>query len=59
MKSLEKIGMLKMVELRDKAKQALGDKFSLPAFHDVVLKNGSMPLDILEQVVDEYIAAAK
>ncbi len=54
-----KIGMLKMVELRDKARNALGGKFSLPAFHDVVLKNGSMPLSILEQVVDEYIAAAK
>lgn len=54
-----KIGMIKMLELRDKARQALGDKFDLRAFHDAVLKNGSMPLDILEQVVDEYIAAAK
>ncbi len=50
-----KIGMLKMLELREKAQKALGEKFSLPAFHDVVLKNGSMPLDILERVVDEYI----
>lgn len=54
-----KIGMIKMLELRNKARQALGDKFDLRAFHDAVLKNGSMPLDILEQVVDEYIAAAK
>lgn len=53
-----KIGMLKMLELREKAQKALGEKFSLPAFHDVVLKNGSMPLDILERVVDEYIASA-
>lgn len=53
-----KIGMLKMLELREKAQKALGEKFSLPAFHDVVLKNGSMPLDILERVVDEYLAAA-
>ncbi len=53
-----KIGMLKMLELREKAQKALGEKFSLPAFHDVVLKNGSMPLDILERVVDEYIAVA-
>lgn len=53
-----KIGMLKMLELREKAQKALGEKFSLPAFHDVVLKNGSMPLNILERVVDEYIAAA-
>ncbi len=50
-----KIGMIKMVELRDKAKKALGDKFDLRKFHDVVLKNGSMPLNILERVVDEYI----
>jgi uncharacterized protein (DUF885 family) len=54
-----KIGEIKMVELREKAKKALGDKFNLGAFHDVVLKNGSMPLNILEQVVDEYIAATK
>ncbi len=54
-----KIGMLKMLALREKAQKALGEKFSLPAFHDVVLKNGSMPLNILERVVDEYIAAVK
>ena len=42
-----------------KAAKALGDKFELRMFHDVILKNGSMPLDFLEQVVDEYIAAAK
>ncbi|MBI4733023.1 MAG: DUF885 domain-containing protein [Chloroflexi bacterium] len=54
-----KIGEIKMVELRDKAKKALGDKFDLRKFHDVVLKNGSMPLNILEQVVDTYIAAVK
>jgi uncharacterized protein (DUF885 family) len=53
-----KIGMLKMVELRDRAQKALGDKFDLRKFHDVVLKNGSMPLVLLEQVVDEYIKAA-
>ncbi|MEZ0396062.1 MAG: DUF885 domain-containing protein [Anaerolineales bacterium] len=53
-----KIGMLKMLELREKAQKALGEKFSLPAFHDVVLKNGAMPLSILERVVDEYMEAA-
>jgi len=52
-----KIGMIKVVELRDKAMSALGDKFNLRQFHDVVLKNGSMPLVLLEQVVDEYIKA--
>ncbi len=52
-----KIGEIKMVELRDKARKALGDKFDLRKFHDVVLKNGSMPLNILERVVDAYIAS--
>lgn len=51
-----KIGEIKMVELREKAKKALGEKFTLGAFHDVVLKNGSLPLSVLEQVVEEYIA---
>ncbi len=52
-----KIGEIKMVELRDKARKALGDKFDLRKFHDVVLKNGSMPLSLLERVVDAYIAS--
>lgn len=50
-----KIGMLKILELREKAKLALGDKFDLREFHNVVLKNGAVPLDILEELVDEYI----
>ncbi len=54
-----KIGMIKILELREKAKKELGDKFNLRKFHDVVLKNGGMPLTLLEQVVEEYIAAAK
>ena len=54
-----KIGMIKIIELREKAKTALGDKFDIRAFHDVVLKNGAVPLDVLEQLVDEYIAATK
>jgi uncharacterized protein (DUF885 family) len=54
-----KIGMIKMVELRDKAKKALGDKFELRRFHDVVLKSGSMPLTLFEQVVEEYISTVK
>ena len=54
-----KIGEIKIVELREKAKKALGDKFDLRKYHDVVLKNGSMPLNLLERVVDEYIASAK
>ncbi len=53
-----KIGELKLLELRQKARQALGDKFELRQFHDVILKNGSMPLSLLEKVVDEYIRGA-
>ncbi|WP_330149624.1 DUF885 domain-containing protein [Shewanella xiamenensis] len=51
-----KVGMMKILELREKAKQALGDKFDLRDFHDVLLKNGAVPLDILEKLVDRYIA---
>ena len=50
-----KIGELKILELREKARQALGEKFDLRQFHNVILKNGAMPLSLLEQVVDRYI----
>lgn len=51
-----KVGMMKILELREKAKSALGAKFDLRDFHDVVLKNGAVPLDILERFIDSYIA---
>ncbi len=51
------IGQLKIVELREKAKKALGAKFSLRAFHDAVFDTGTVPLDLLEQQVDAYIRA--
>ena len=54
-----KVGMLKIVELRERARQALGPRFDLRDFHDVVLKNGALPLTILERVVNAYIAAKK
>ena len=54
-----KIGMLKIVELRSKAQTELGDKFKLTDFHDVVLKNGSMPIAILQRVVEQYISETK
>ncbi|MDP2369929.1 DUF885 domain-containing protein [Rhodoferax sp.] len=54
-----KVGMLKILELRERAKTALGAKFKLSDFHDEVLKNGAMPLQVLERVIDEYIARAK
>jgi uncharacterized protein (DUF885 family) len=51
-----KVGMLKILEVREKAKDALGDKFVLGEFHDVILRNGAVPLDIMERLVDRYIA---
>ena len=53
-----KVGMMKILELRQKAMDELGDRFDLRDFHDVVLKNGAVPLDILEQIVDDYITSA-
>lgn len=50
-----KIGMLKILELREKAKEALGDLFNIREFHDVVLTNGPLPLNVLENLVDVYI----
>ncbi len=50
-----KMGQLKILELRDRAKTALGAKFDLKAFHDVVLDSGALPLDVLEKQVDAWI----
>jgi uncharacterized protein (DUF885 family) len=50
-----KIGQLKILELRDMAKQRLGARFSLKEFHNVVLGNGSIPLAMLERVVGEWV----
>ncbi|HEV2538567.1 MAG TPA: DUF885 family protein [Frateuria sp.] len=54
-----KMGQLKILELRARAKQALGAKFDIRAFHDEVLGGGALPLDVLEQRVDGWIAAQK
>jgi uncharacterized protein (DUF885 family) len=50
-----KVGMMKILELRQRAMDSLGDQFDLREFHDVVLKNGAVPLGILESIVDAYI----
>jgi len=50
-----KVGMMKILELRQRAMDSLGDRFDIRDFHDVVLKNGAVPLDILERIVDKYI----
>ena len=54
-----KIGQLKLLELRAKAQQALGNRFDLRAFHDQVLDSGALPLDNLEQRIDSWIAQQK
>jgi uncharacterized protein (DUF885 family) len=54
-----KIGQLKILELRDRAKAALGDKFDLRAFHDQVLDAGALPLDVLSDRMDGWIASQK
>ncbi len=52
-----KIGQLKLRELRDSAALALGSGFDVRAFHDEVLRNGALPLDLLERDVRDWMAA--
>ena len=54
-----KIGQLKILELRKRAEKALGKKFDVKAFHDEVLKDGAIPLDVLEAKIDRWIASRK
>lgn len=53
------VGQLKILELRETAKRELGDRFDIRDFHAAVLENGSLPLDVLEEQVNAYIAARK
>lgn len=52
-----KIGMIKIMELRERAEQKLGAKFDIKGFHDLLIASGSQPLSILERRVDAWIAA--
>jgi len=54
-----KVGMLKIQELRARAEKGLGEKFDQREFHDAVLKNGALPLEILEEQVNKYIRQKK
>ena len=54
-----KVGQLKILELRDRAKKALGDEFDIRAFHDQVLDAGALPLDVLERANRRWIASQK
>lgn len=54
-----KIGMIRLQQMRDKARTELGDKFSYPAFHDQILGGGALPLPVLEKKIDRWIAAQK
>jgi uncharacterized protein (DUF885 family) len=53
------IGRLKIIELRQRAERVLGDQFDLRRFHDAVLRNGSVPLDVLEAEIDAWIATVQ
>ncbi|MFB2636745.1 DUF885 family protein [Shewanella bicestrii] len=52
-----KVGQLKILALRERAEKALGDKFDLKAFHDQILTSGSLPMAVMEQKIDRWIAA--
>ena len=54
-----KIGMIRILDLRAKAQRALGERFSIKAFHNIVLSTGTVPLPVLEQVIDEWIATRR
>ena len=54
-----KVGSIKITDLRERARRELGDRFAIRAFHDEVLGAGALPLDVLEQRIDAWIAARK
>ncbi|WP_394494162.1 DUF885 domain-containing protein [Shewanella sp. ENK2] len=54
-----KVGMIKILELREDAKKQLGDKFDIRQFHTLILENGPVPLDVLEAKVTDWVNASK
>jgi uncharacterized protein (DUF885 family) len=54
-----KLGQLKILELRARAEQALGSGFDIREFHDQVLNTGSLPLTVLEEKIDNWIASRR
>lgn len=54
-----KIGQLKLLELRERAEEELGDAFDIRAFHSAILNDGPMPLSILEEKIDRWIVTEK
>ena len=50
-----KVGMMELLRLREEARETLGDQFDIREFHDVVLKNGSLPMTALRELVMQYI----
>jgi uncharacterized protein (DUF885 family) len=54
-----KLGQLEILKLREQAKEKLGDQFDIRAFHDEILVNGALPLDVLDQVVTDWLATQK
>ncbi len=51
--------LLRIVALRDKARAALGDRFDLRGFHNAAIDGGAMPLDVLDEEIDRWIAMQK
>ena len=54
-----KLGQLEILKLREEAKKQLGDKFDIRAFHDAVLENGALPLDVLDEEVTAWMNGKK
>ena len=54
-----KLGQMKIIELRERARQRLGDRFDIRAFHDAVLAEGPLPLDVLEKHMDQWLASQR